>query len=250
MISALQTQAAVAWEGHSLPPTHRAKAYDPRKAGALCDKCPLNGSKVVPPFGPLDADLVLVAETPGEWEERKGQPLVGPSGATLDEMLYRLGIRRNRVWTSNVIQCRPDTKIPGRDRFSFQKYLAQIRKSNAAAKRAHAQATKTVPKEFRQAWAQSNPLVLTPTPIECCRPRLQAELSYFESIALNRGQPNGASVLALGNFALEELTRKKGVMKYRGSPLMGTILTEGTSGDASKGVGSEALGSPGQEPSR
>ena len=46
-------------------------SYDPRKCGAACDICPLQGSPVVPPEPNTGATIVLVGEAPGEQEEKR-----------------------------------------------------------------------------------------------------------------------------------------------------------------------------------
>lgn len=55
--------------------------------GSLCHVCPLRGRRKVGHDGPPDADVVVLAEAPGEKEEQHmvgkvqyGRPLVGPSG--------------------------------------------------------------------------------------------------------------------------------------------------------------------------
>jgi uracil-DNA glycosylase len=181
------------------------KNYDPEAAGCRCDVCPMQGATVVPPEGPDDADAVLVAEGPGQWEERKLRPLVGPSGLVLDELLYRAGIRRDRLWITNTTLCRPD--VPGetgKERYSMNRYLAWVRKANAKIR--------------KDAKAAGKPAELIPSPVDCCRPRLLAEIAWFEEVARKRGQPNGAVIFATGGIALQALTGRQGITKYMGTP--------------------------------
>jgi DNA polymerase len=44
--------------------------------------------------GPADARLVLVGEQPGDEEDLRGRPFVGPAGRLLDELLREAGIER------------------------------------------------------------------------------------------------------------------------------------------------------------
>lgn len=50
---------------------------------------------------------MLVGEAPGETEEAKGRPFIGPAGQLLDEALREAGIRRSDVYITNVVKCRP-----------------------------------------------------------------------------------------------------------------------------------------------
>lgn len=71
-----------------------------------CDKCPLNGAKVGSK-GPKDAKLVIIGESPGIQEVRKGIPFIGPSGEVLDAIL-RYPIKD--AYVLNALQCSP-TKL-------------------------------------------------------------------------------------------------------------------------------------------
>ncbi|MDI3340843.1 MAG: uracil-DNA glycosylase [Sphaerobacter sp.] len=53
------------------------------------------------------AGVVLVGEAPGGREDRLGRPFVGPAGQILAEALADAGIRRDEVWITNVVKCRP-----------------------------------------------------------------------------------------------------------------------------------------------
>jgi len=80
--------------------------------GALCKECPLRGSRVVDAIGPNIASsswngLVLVGESPGSEEDRKGEPFVGPTGSLLSGNLRNAGLIRERAWLTNLISCRP-----------------------------------------------------------------------------------------------------------------------------------------------
>lgn len=187
-----------------MAPSKQAR-YDPIAAGAACQICPLRGQIVVPPEGPPDALMVLVGETPGYREVQTGRPFVGPSGMALEEILYEVGIPREHLWVSNVLLCRPEIKeVEGKDKFDFRDYLARLRAENTKRKKA--------------AKETGTPFEPIPSPVDCCSMRLSIELAHFERVAQARGQPNGAVVLALGNFALQALTGKQGIMKFRGSP--------------------------------
>lgn len=74
-----------------------------------CRACPLHATAIGPTSynGDPQSPLMLVGEGPGGVEDDYGTPLVGPSGQLLDKALARVGITRDRVYTTNVVKCRP-----------------------------------------------------------------------------------------------------------------------------------------------
>jgi len=74
-----------------------------------CRACPLREAAIGPTSynGDPASPLMLVGEGPGGVEDDYGTPLVGPSGQLLDKALARVGITRDRIYTTNVVKCRP-----------------------------------------------------------------------------------------------------------------------------------------------
>ncbi|HML88859.1 MAG TPA: uracil-DNA glycosylase [Methylomusa anaerophila] len=74
-----------------------------------CTLCHLRQDAIGPTSynGSPDSPLAIVGEGPGGVEDEYGVPLVGPSGQLLDKALASVGITRDRVYTTNVIKCRP-----------------------------------------------------------------------------------------------------------------------------------------------
>ena len=74
-----------------------------------CAACQLRDRAIGPTSynGDPNSPLMLVGEGPGGVEDEYGTPLVGPSGQLLDKALARVGIHRDRVYTTNVVKCRP-----------------------------------------------------------------------------------------------------------------------------------------------
>lgn len=74
-----------------------------------CKGCPFYGRGwgFVPPHGPEDADILMLAESPGENEEREGVPLVGKAGWQFNGACSVNGINRDRTLIVNTILCRP-----------------------------------------------------------------------------------------------------------------------------------------------
>jgi DNA polymerase len=77
-----------------------------RAALGGCRRCRLWQPATQPVFGegPLDADLVLVGEQPGDLEDLAGRPFVGPAGQVLDAALAEAGIDRARVYVTNAVK--------------------------------------------------------------------------------------------------------------------------------------------------
>ena len=66
-----------------------------------CEECPLNYAIEVPYRGNENADIIIVAESPGVQEIRQGQPFVGMSGQLLTEQLAFAGIDPDSVFYTN-----------------------------------------------------------------------------------------------------------------------------------------------------
>jgi DNA polymerase len=74
-----------------------------------CKKCDLHHSreKGVPGEGPSDAEIMLIGEGPGFHENMQGRPFVGAAGDLLVELLDSIGLKREQVFITNVVKCRP-----------------------------------------------------------------------------------------------------------------------------------------------
>jgi uracil-DNA glycosylase len=74
-----------------------------------CTRCPLATGRThtVPGEGNVLSDVLLVGEGPGAREDAIGRPFVGPAGQLLSELLHAIGWRREDVFITNVVKCRP-----------------------------------------------------------------------------------------------------------------------------------------------
>ena len=74
-----------------------------------CTRCKLSATRrsLVFGVGAEDAPLVFVGEAPGEQEDRRGEPFVGPAGELLDKMIEAMGWSRQSVYITNILMCRP-----------------------------------------------------------------------------------------------------------------------------------------------
>lgn len=80
-----------------------------------CTACPLNRNrtKAVPGEGSSTAQVMLIGEAPGYQEDQQGRPFVGPAGQYLNELLAKVGLRRDDVFITNMVKCRPpDNRDP------------------------------------------------------------------------------------------------------------------------------------------
>jgi uracil-DNA glycosylase family 4 len=74
-----------------------------------CKLCQLAYSRkhAVPGEGPANAEIMLIGEGPGFHENEQGRPFVGQAGKFLDELLLKGGFKRQDVFITNVVKCRP-----------------------------------------------------------------------------------------------------------------------------------------------
>src|SRR5690348_2995167 len=77
-----------------------------RAAARDCQGCHLfeNATQTVFSAGSATARVVLVGEQPGDQEDRRGEPFVGPAGALLDRALDDAGIDRKQAYVTNAVK--------------------------------------------------------------------------------------------------------------------------------------------------
>ena len=75
----------------------------------VCSRCRLHETrtKAVPGEGNPDTEVIFVGEAPGMNEDREGRPFVGRAGGLLVDLLGHIGWRRDDVFITNVVKCRP-----------------------------------------------------------------------------------------------------------------------------------------------
>ena len=70
----------------------------------------------VPGEGDPETEVVFVGEGPGFNEDRGGRPFIGRAGDLLVELLASIGWRRDDVFITNIVKCRPpDNRDPQPD---------------------------------------------------------------------------------------------------------------------------------------
>ena len=96
-------------------PARSAAAFIPRgphtlallnEAAQGCRGCDLykRATLAVVGAGPRNARIMMVGEQPGDQEDRRGAPFVGPAGRVLDRALAEAGIDRGAVYVTNAVK--------------------------------------------------------------------------------------------------------------------------------------------------
>lgn len=81
-----------------------------------CQSCPLfSAPGPVPGDGDSEADIVYIAQNPGEHEvqEKPPIPLIGPAGRVFNRQLFEADLRRRQLYITNVVKCKtPANRLP------------------------------------------------------------------------------------------------------------------------------------------
>jgi uracil-DNA glycosylase family 4 len=72
----------------------------------LCRLCE-GRTHAVPGEGNYQASIVFVGEGPGKQEDEQGVPFCGASGRFLNELLAEINLKREDVFITNIVKCRP-----------------------------------------------------------------------------------------------------------------------------------------------
>src|SRR5881398_3556416 len=77
-----------------------------RAAARGCRGCHLYRDTTQTVFGegPPDARVVMVGEQPGDIEDRRGEPFVGPAGKVLDRAIVEAGLDRSATYVTNAVK--------------------------------------------------------------------------------------------------------------------------------------------------
>jgi DNA polymerase len=77
-----------------------------REEARACQDCPLwaNATQTVFGAGDPHAEVMLVGEQPGDEEDRKGQPFIGPAGRLLDRALEAADVPREHLYVTNAVK--------------------------------------------------------------------------------------------------------------------------------------------------
>ena len=72
----------------------------------LCRLCE-SRTNAVPGSGSTTTEIVFIGEGPGKTEDEQGIPFCGASGRLLDQLLDSIQLRRDDVYITNIVKCRP-----------------------------------------------------------------------------------------------------------------------------------------------
>ncbi len=95
-----QKTSAAPW----VPATHDLTRL--RAAAPACEGCELyrHATQVVFGEGPADSKVVMVGEQPGDEEDVKGHPFVGPAGRLLDKAMHDAELDREKIYVTNAVK--------------------------------------------------------------------------------------------------------------------------------------------------
>jgi len=86
-----------------------------------CSKCRLSKYRrnPVPGEGNPHAKIMFIGEAPGAREDATGRPFVGAAGKLLTQLIESIGLKREEVYITNVVKCRPpNNRDPEEDEIS------------------------------------------------------------------------------------------------------------------------------------
>lgn len=77
-----------------------------RRAATGCQGCHLHEAATQTVFsaGPVGARVVLVGEQPGDVEDQRGEPFVGPAGRLLHRALAEVGVAAETTYRTNAVK--------------------------------------------------------------------------------------------------------------------------------------------------
>ncbi len=102
----------------------------PTTVAELHEKCISSGkyplfpgaTRLVPGHGNPDAEIMFIGEAPGADEDKNGIPFVGRAGKFLDELLNSINVKREEVYITNMVKCRPpENRDPEEDEIKLYK---------------------------------------------------------------------------------------------------------------------------------
>ncbi len=72
-----------------------------------CTNCRLHKSRknAITGEGNFNAEIMIIAQAPGEIEDREGKMFVGPSGKIFERLLQNAKIQRQDIYITNLIKC-------------------------------------------------------------------------------------------------------------------------------------------------
>ena len=74
-----------------------------------CQRCSLYKTRTLPVIGQgnHNAKIMFIGEAPGANEDKTGFPFCGASGKFLDQLLISANLKREDIYITNLLKCRP-----------------------------------------------------------------------------------------------------------------------------------------------
>lgn len=92
-----------------------------------CKKCRLYETRenAICGEGDLDSNIIMIAQAPGEKEDKEGKMFIGPSGEILNDLFKSANIDRKTIYMTNLIKCMlPKCRRPKSDEiYTCSEYL-------------------------------------------------------------------------------------------------------------------------------
>ena len=87
-------------------PARQKLAPLPDEGPQACRRCDIwrHATQAVLGEGPEDARIMLVGEQPGNEEDLRGRPFIGPAGSVLDKALTSAGLERAQLFITNAVK--------------------------------------------------------------------------------------------------------------------------------------------------
>jgi DNA polymerase len=104
-----ENKSEEAYPNSSPGPATATTLEEVRKELGDCRRCKLHRTRRTLVFGEGNerAKLMLIGEGPGYDEDIQGRPFVGKAGQLLTKILQAIHLRREEVYITNIIKCRP-----------------------------------------------------------------------------------------------------------------------------------------------
>jgi uracil-DNA glycosylase len=74
-----------------------------------CTRCDLKDGRtqVVIPAGDFQSRVAVIGHAPSSTDDKTGLPYTGPAGEVLEELLFKVGLRRSQLYITNLVKCWP-----------------------------------------------------------------------------------------------------------------------------------------------
>ncbi len=104
--AAVDRQQAALALGHGQVGHHPLTLPALNAATQRCRECPIgqHATQAVCGEGPANARVMVVGEQPGDQEDLRGRPLIGPAGQLFDQAIADLGWKRDKLYITNAVK--------------------------------------------------------------------------------------------------------------------------------------------------